>query len=336
VNTHTAPDTPTTTTANHDALSETAAQHLVREVPIAQADDTVGVLLTKLRGQPYGAAGVVYAVDEAGRLQGLIRWPDLLAHPPERRVREIMRPHPPAVSPTEDQEQVAGVAIHHGVAEVPVVDAQGRLLGVVPPLALIEILRREHIEDLHRFTGILNGNSHARDALEASATRRTRDRLPWLLVGLVGSILATWVVSRFEQALEARVAISFFVPGLVYLADAIGTQTEAVAVRGLSFSNAPLRVLLAGELKAGLLIGLVLGGAIFPVIWFVFGDVNLAIAVALALFAAGGVATSIGLFLPWLLSQMGTDPAFGAGPVATIIQDVLSLLIYFTIVSLLV
>jgi magnesium transporter len=240
------------------------------------------------------------------------------------------------VSPEEDQEQVAGVAIQHGIAEVPVVDAQGRFLGVVPPLALIEILRREHVEDLHRFTGILSENSHARSALEAPAIRRARDRLPWLLVGLLGSILATFVVSRFEQALEARVAIAFFVPGLVYLADAIGTQTEAVAVRGLSFSNAPLRVLLAGELKAGLLIGLILGVLILPAVWVVFGDLCLAVAVALALFAAGGVATSIGLFLPWLLSQAGKDPAFGSGPVATIIQDVLSLLIYFTIISLLV
>lgn len=321
---------------NHGPISETAAQHLVREVPIARAEERVGVLLTRLLGQPYGSAGAVYAVDDTGKLLGLVRWADLLSQPPERLLREIMLPHPPTVSLDEDQEQVAGVAIQYSVAEVPVVDAGGRLLGVVPPLALIEILRREHVEDLHRFSGMLRENSHARSALEAPVLRRAHDRLPWLLVGLVGSMLATWVVSRFEQALAARVTIAFFVPGLVYLADAIGTQTEAVAVRGLSFSNAPLRVLLAGELQVGLLIGLILGGVIFPVVWLVFGDVRLAVAVALALFAAGGVATSIGLFLPWLLSQIGKDPAFGSGPVATIIQDVLSLLIYFTIISLLV
>jgi magnesium transporter len=156
-----------------------------------------------------------------------------------------------------------------------------------------------------------------------------------LLVGLLGSVVATFVVSRFEHALEARVAVAFFVPGLVYLADAIGTQTEAVAVRGLSLSHAPLRVLLAGELDAGLLIGLTLAALTFPAVWFVFGDLYLALAVALALMVAGGVATTIGLFLPWVLYRAGKDPAFGSGPVATIIQDVLSLLIYFTIVSLL-
>jgi magnesium transporter len=68
-----------------------------------------------------------------------------------------------------------------------------------------------------------------------------RDRLPWLLVGLMGSVLATFVMTRFEHTLQSQVVIAFFVPGLVYLADAIGTQTEAIAVRGLSLSHAPPR-----------------------------------------------------------------------------------------------
>jgi magnesium transporter len=316
--------------------SETAAQHLAQIIPVAHPEDPVEAVLIKLPGHAYESAGAVYVVDQKGRLQGLVPLTTLLAQPPDRTMRELMTEPPPAVPPTEDQEHVAGLAYAHEVTEVPVVDGEGRLLGVVPSQALIDILRREHVEDLHRLAGILRENSHARHAIEAPPARRARDRLPWLLVGLIGSVVATFVVSRFERALEARVAISFFVPGLVYLADAIGTQTEAVAVRGLSLSRAPLRVLLAGELKAGLLIGLILGAVTFPAVWIVFGDLQLALAVALALLLAGGVATSIGLFLPWLLSRLGRDPAFGSGPVATIIQDVLSLLIYFTIVSLLV
>jgi magnesium transporter len=157
--------------------------------------------------------------------------------------------------------------------------------------------------------------------------------LPWLLIGLVGSVVATWVVARFEQALNDRIAIAFFVPGLVYLADAIGTQTEAVAVRGLSLSHARLSSLVAGELRTGLLIGITLGAITLPLVWLVFGDLQLALAVSLALLCAGGVATTIGLVLPWLLDRMGVDPAYGSGPLATVIQDLLSLVIYFSIVS---
>lgn len=153
---------------------------------------------------------------------------------------------------------------------------------------------------------------------------------------LNGSMVATFIVARFEQALSSKVAIAFFVPGLVYLADAIGTQTEAVAVRGLSLSHSRLAHLVGGELRTGLLIGLTLGLITLPAVWLVFGDFRLAAAVALALFCAGGVATTIGLLLPWLLQRLGTDPAYGSGPLATIIQDVLSLLIYFLVVSLMV
>ena len=83
----------------------------------------------------------------------------------------------------------------------------------------------------------------------------------------------------------------------------------------------------------GILIGLVLGALTFPGVWLAFGDLNLALAVASALVVAGGIATTIGLLLPWLLERLGSDPAYGSGPLATIIQDLLSLLTYFAIVS---
>ena len=117
------------TAANYGSLSETAAQHLVREVPIARVEESLGVLLPKLGGRSYGLAGIVYAVDGAGELQGVVRWPDLLSQPAERLLREIMIPHPATVRLNEDQEQVAGIAIQHAIAEVPVVDTQGRFLG---------------------------------------------------------------------------------------------------------------------------------------------------------------------------------------------------------------
>lgn len=206
-------------------------------------------------------------------------------------------------------------------------------MGVVPSRALIAILRKEHIEDLNRLVGIGNETSQARQALEAPPTKRAIDRLPWLLVGLLGSVLATFVVSRFETTLAHQVSIAFFVPGIVYLADAIGIQTEAIAVRGISLSHSPLKRLLAGELKTGLLIGLALAGMSFPLTVLGFSDPKLAFCVAATIAVAGTVATTVGLFLPWMLHRLGKDPAFGSGPVATIIQDVLSLWIYFIITS---
>jgi magnesium transporter len=316
--------------------SDTAASRLVTCVPTATGGDTVGTVLSSFRGKSYDATDAVYVLDHGGRLTGRVGLSILLTAEPGVTMDRIMVKDPPAVHPDEDQEQVANLAMKHRFTSVPVVAPDGKLLGAVSSSALFEILRTEHIEDMNRLVGIWKENERARSAIEAPPTRRLRDRLPWLLVGLLGSMAATFVVSRFEQTLEAHIAIAFFVPAIVYLADAIGTQTEAVAVRGISLSQAPLRSLLIGELRTGLLIGVALGAILFPVVTVAFGDVRLAVAVSLAVVVAGAFATTIGLLLPWSLSWMGKDPAFGSGPVATIIQDVLSLVIYFCIANVLV
>jgi magnesium transporter len=319
-----------------NAHPESAASHMVRRIPTGSPDETVSAILQRLSGQVFDYAGMVFVVDADHRLQGLITAARLLAAAPDQRLRDIVHRPAPFVHLRTDQEHTASLALTHGVTAVPVVDEQARLLGAVPPVALLAILRHEHVEDLHRLAGIRRETVHARVAIEAPPFRRARDRLPWLLAGLLGSMIATFVVARFEAALQAKVAIAFFVPGIVYLADAIGTQTEAIAVRGLSLSRLPIGKLIGGELRTGLLIGLVLAVLTFPAVWVIFGDPALAGAVAIALFAAGTAATTIGLLFPWALARMGKDPAFGSGPIATIVQDVLSLLIYFLVVSLMV
>jgi magnesium transporter len=162
--------------------------------------------------------------------------------------------------------------------------------------------------------------------------RRVRHRLPWLLAGLGGAALATAAMAGFESTLSTHIAVAFFVPGIVYLADAIGTQSEAVAVRGLSLTRAGIGHLLGGELRTGMAIGAMLGLVAFLPVWVAFGELRLAASVAIAIFAAGAMAAALGLLLPWLIAWLGRDPALGSGPLATVIQDILSLLVYLTVV----
>lgn len=313
--------------------SESAAHHVHARVPRAGPQTLLGDLLDSMQGHEFDATELICICDAGGRLLGVVPLARAITMPRGRRLGEVMLQPVPSVHPDEDQERIASIALHHRLQAVPVVDANGILLGIVPPAALLSILRHEHIEDIHRLAGIHREDAQARHALFEPPARRARHRLPWLLVGLAGSVLATLVMASFEHALQNHLAVAFFVPGLVYLADAIGTQTEAVAVRGMSLSHAPLGSLLAGELRTGLLIGLTLGCLVFALIWIGFGELRLAAAVAAAVLFAGAAATSIGLVLPWTLARMGKDPALGSGPLATVLQDVLSLLIYFAIVT---
>ncbi len=305
----------------------------VEHLLVGGLEERAGILVARLASHPPASAVTVFVIDEAGGFAGTVDLQRVLAADPAARMRDLVDAACPTARRDDDPEQVASRALAHGVIVVPVLEG-GRLVAAVPPEALMAILRREHVEDLHRLAGIQAEEARTRNALEEPPARRARHRLPWLLVGLAGSMVAAVVVSRFERMLSGRVAISYFVPTIVYLADAIGTQTEAVVVRGLSLSSRTLRELLGGELRTGVLMGLVLGGLGGPLVALLFGDGALGIAVGVSILVAGGLATSIGMLLPWVLQRTGGDPALGSGPVATIVQDVLSLVVYFAVATL--
>lgn len=310
---------------------ESALGHAVTHVPTARPGDDVDEVRRSLWRRPLDAVECVCVVGADGRLVGVAALVDVLAAPAGERIEALMRASWPRATAKEDQEMVAARAVDAGVSCVPIVDDGGLLLGIVPATALLAILRHEHVEDLHRLVGIEREENDVRSELSSPPTRRARHRLPWLTLGLIGSLGAAAIVARFEGVLEKNVALAFFVPMIVYVADAIGTQTEAIVVRSLSLSRLSLRQMLPGEMFTGALIGATLAALALPAVALLFGDVRIAIAVALAILAAGTVATTIGLLLPWCLKRLGSDPALGSGPLATIIQDVLSILIYFVI-----
>jgi magnesium transporter len=316
--------------------NEMAASHVAPRQLVAKAGDTADQVRQQLRADSNADWELLCVVDAEGRLLGSLTAAELLVLPDAALLGERVHPGQPRVQSDTDQELMASMALRHGVAAMPVVDANGRLVGVVGSVAMMEVLRREHVEDLHRLAGVTRESDDARTALEEPPLRSARHRLPWLIVGLGGSVLATFIVAGFETALAAKPALAFFVPGLVYLADAIGTQSEAVAVRGLSLSHVGIGRLIGNELRSGLLIGSVLALLALPMIWLAFGELMLAVAVALSLAGASVVASVLGLVLPWLLARFGSDPAYGSGPLATIVQDVLSLLIYFGCVTAIV
>ena len=313
------------------------AHYLVKAVPTARPDESAGDVREGLAGRRYDDASHVFLVAEDGRLAGVAAIGDLIAAAATTPLAELARTgNSRVVTPATDREEAASAAIHAGVSVLGVCDADARFIGAVPASALISILRDEHLEDLHHMAGILGQSEAAKAALMAPPHRRALYRLPWLLVGMAGSALATATMARFEGALAAHIAVAFFIPAIVYLADAVGTQSEAVAVRGLSLTGADLAPLLAGELGTGILIGAALGSLACPLVWLAFGSLALAATVAIALIVASSVATTIGFLLPWLFAKARYDPALGSGPIATVVQDVLSLLIYFMIASVLV
>jgi len=309
-------------------------EYVATDVPVCGPDDQAADVRAALVGRRYESVDDVAVCedrpDRPCRLSGLVPVETLLAADAGTPVRDLMDADPPVVAPGLDQEMAAWKAVRRGESSLAVVDAEGRFRGLVPPARLLGVLLREHDEDLARLGGYLASTDSARHATDEPLGPRLWHRLPWLLLGLLGSAVAAWVVRGFEEEIAADVRLAFFVPGVVYMADAVGTQTEALVIRGLSVGVSIRRVFRL-EVLTGFVVGLLIGGATFPAIWWLLGSVELALAVSLALFAACSVATLVAMSLPWLLSRAGKDPAFGSGPLATVLQDLLSLLIYFAI-----
>jgi magnesium transporter len=130
-----------------------------------------------------------------------------------------------------------------------------------------------------------------------------------------------------QSRLQETLILAFFLPGIVYLADAVGTQTETVVIRGLSVGVRIGRIMVR-ELLAGFGIGLTLALVAVPVVLWRWGAADVALALGLSIFAACSIATVVAMALPWILDRFDMDPAFGSGPLATVIQDLLSIVIF--------
>jgi magnesium transporter len=230
----------------------------------------------------------------------------------------------------EDAERVAWLAGHAAAHSVAVVDEEGDFVGLIEPRRLLPLMVSEHEADIARLGGFFRNADRARTASEEPVLRRVWHRVPWLLLGLAGMALAAQVIVAFEGELQSTLALAFFLPGIVYMADAVGTQTETLVVRGLSIGVSTHRMVFL-ECLTGAVVGLLLALAIFPVAALTTGDTEVAGIVSLSLFAASSVATLVAMSLPLLIDHAGLDPAFGSGPLATVVQDLLSIVIYFAI-----
>jgi magnesium transporter len=143
------------------------------------------------------------------------------------------------------------------------------------------------------------------------------------------------IVGAFEDEIREEVLLALFVPAVVYMADAVGTQTETVVIRGMAL-GVSIRAVLARELLTGLVIGALLGSAFFAFVFAIWGEADVAVAVGISLAISCSVASVVAMALPYGLARLGRDPAFGSGPLATVIQDLLSIVAYFAVALVLV
>jgi len=316
---------------------DSAGQRMIENVPLAFPEERILDVRKRIFGKAkeFGTLNYIYVVDKENKLVGVFSLKEILQKPEETKVGDLMIKEIIKAHPHTDQERVAILALTHNLKSIPVVDKENKFLGVVPSDTILDILHSEHVEDILRFAGI-----HKRDTfleiIKAPVKDLVRVRLPWLILGLFGGIFAAQIANFFETPLKSHFILAAFIPLIVYMADAVGTQTETLFIRGLAIDpRLIIKNYFFREIKIGFLIAISIGALLTLISSLWLGLPYIGLILGLSIFLTIISAMTIAIVIPWLLNRLKKDPALGSGPFATIITDVTSLIIYFSVATLL-
>lgn len=317
---------------------ESAGRIMIESVPLAGPEEIISDVKRRLfeRLAEFEALNYIYVVNGDKKLVGVISAKELFKEQESQKLKEVMQKELVKVHPHTDQERVAILALEHGFKSIPIVDKENRFLGVVSSDAILDILHSEHVEDILRHAGIHRGDFTPAKIIKAPAGILAKARLPWLIFGLFGGIFAAQITNFFEVPLKSHFILASFIPLIVYMADAVGTQTETLFIRGLAINpNLAIKNYLLREIKTGFLIAGVIGILTAAISYFLIAVPYFGFILGISIFFTIISAMVIAIFIPWLLTVFKKDPALGSGPFATIITDITSLIIYFSLATLL-
>jgi magnesium transporter len=279
----------------------------------------------------------LYVVDEHDRLVGVIGLRQLVRSKPDMPIHAVMETELVYVTAETDQEKVAELASRYDLVGIPVVDDQRRLLGVVTIDDIVDVLREEATEDILKMAGAGQMLVETR-----SFGASFRARMPWLLAAALGGLLVATSLQGFESALQAVPALALFMPVVAGMGGNVGTQSSTIVVRGLAVGYVELNRLgrlLLREIALGATLGAMYGvliAACAPLLGVTSSDpFNLGLVITLGMMGSMIIAAAVGTSVPLLMNRLNIDPAVSTGPFVTTSVDILGLLFYFWLATIL-
>lgn len=270
---------------------------------------------------------VIYVVDTAGQLVGVLSLKDLIVANIEAHVEEVMIQRVVSVNVEEDQERVAQKMKDYDFIAMPVIDYQHHLVGIITIDDILDVVNEEADEDYSRLAGVSDTKS-----TDQSVFKKALKRLPWLIIlTFLGMITAT-ILGGFEDTLSQVALLAAFIPIISGMSGNSGTQSLAVSVRNISNGDIKEKSKLKIALKeagSGLITGFVCAVILLLIIVIIYRQPFLALIVGASLTIAMTVGTLVGSMIPILMNKIHIDPAVASGPFITTINDIVSMLIYF-------
>lgn len=276
----------------------------------------------------------LYAVDDSGKLVGVVSLREVVTSSPERRIDEIMEADVITAAPELDEELVARMIARYDFLAMPIVAADGQMLGIITVDDAIDVLAEEHTEDMLRFGGIKSGDGINQPYFTTPIRLILGRRLPWLVLLFAAGTLTGSVLQHFEGELEKAVALTFFIPLLIGMGGNTGAQTVSTIIRGIAVHDIRFRDIgrvVLRELFSGVLLGVVLGAIGFAYAYIWTGDQRIALVVGLGFLAVCTWANTIAALIPLVAFRVGVDPALVSAPLISTLVDATGLFIYLAI-----
>ncbi|MBX3218934.1 MAG: magnesium transporter [Labilithrix sp.] len=281
-----------------------------------------------------------YVIDTVEQhLRGVVSFRDLFASPSDRRLSEVMREDVITVPEDMDQEAVAKLIARHDLNAIPVVDAEGRMKGIVTVDDIVDVVQQEATEDIQKLGGM-----EALDTpyLQTGLLAMVKKRAGWLSALFIGEMLTASAMSSYEEEIARAVVLALFVPLIISSGGNSGSQATTLIIRAMALGEIALRDwwrIVRRELAAGFMLGSILGtlGLVRIVAWqalfHTYGPhyVRVAATVALSLVGVVTWGTISGSMLPFVIRRLGFDPASASAPFVATLVDVSGLVIYFNV-----
>lgn len=312
----------------------TAGSIMTTEYVAISQNQTVRSAMYILKKQAPTAETIyyVYVIDEDLRLVGVLSLRDLIITDDDTMISEMMSDRVVSISVGDDQEEAARQMRDYDLLALPVVDFQNHLLGIITVDDIIDVIDEEASDDYSKLAGISDI-----DKMDKSPFTAAKKRLPWLIILLFLGMFTASLIGRFEDTLSKVPIVAVFIPLIAGMAGNAGTQSLAVAVRGIATGemedSGKFKIILK-EAGTGILTGAICGVVVSLVIFVWKHDLILGLLVGFAILASLLVATIGGSLVPLIMHKLKIDPAVASGPFITTMNDITSILIYFGLATM--
>lgn len=277
-----------------------------------------------------------YVVNSKRVLLGILPLRTLILSKDDQPVKELMQDRVISVKTLDDQEEIAEIFKNYNFISLPVVDNEGRLVGIITVDDIMDVIDQENTEDFEKMAALLPSED---EYLKTSVFTLTKNRIMWLMVLMISGTISAFIINKYNYVLTTVISLSAYMTILTGTGGNSGSQASTLIIRGMALGEIEMKDIVKviwKEFRVGILCGLLLGAVNFARLLFfdhVSISVNLAVSLTMAVVVV--VAKVIGCTLPMLAKRIGFDPAIMAGPLITTVVDAISLLIYFNIAAFL-